>query len=299
MYNEERKSRYIEIRQGTVVIKEDLLPRLFRMVGEVEDKLGKDACEFVENEILAFYKSIGTRSIYSLININSQFSTYTDWCLGQGYVNDGQNHYRVLSKEDFEGCLNLAAISILSLNREDLVTELRKLPNAREQFLILYIYEVGMEHIVENLKDMVMGWFEGNTLHLLDRNVKVSDELKSAAEKASLEDRIYSYENERSFPLNPDGRVVLWRNNANIAKISTTKFAIICRRAMDYVGYPKIRPKEIELMGMKHMFEVLAEERGMTTEEAILNKETFDMVMKQYGKNMRPNVFYNKVKGYL
>lgn len=299
MFNEERKLRYTEIRESSVIIQKDALKRMFNNIEESERRLNKDACEFLENEILAYYKTLGTRSLLSLTNINSQFSTYTDWCLGKGYVTDGQNHYRVLVQKDLERCINLFAIETFSITREELVNQLRQLPNAREQFLILYIYEVGMKDISENLREMTLDWFEGNILHLPDRDIVISDELKHFAEEAVVEDRIYSYVTEKSFPLVMEGKIFSWRANTNMTTISATKFAIIFRKAMDFLGYDGIRQKEIELLGMKETLEKLAAKAGISAEKAIYREDVFKKMLKQYGREISPSAFHRKIKGYL
>lgn len=299
MYNEERKLRYTEIRENSVIIQKDALKRMFTNIEESERRLNKDACEFLENEILAYYKTLGTRSLLSLTNINSQFSTYTDWCLGKGYVPDGQNHYRVLVQKDLEKCINLSAIEAFSITREELIDQLRQLPNAREQFLILYIYEVGMKDISEDLREMTLDWFEGNVLHLPDRDVTVSDELRHFAEEAAVQDRVYSYITEKSFPLVVEGKIFSWRANTNMDTISATKFAIIFRKAMDFLGYDGIRQKEIELLGMKDTLKRLADKEGISIERAIYRDDVCGKMLKQYGREITPSAFYRKIKGYL
>jgi len=300
MYNAERKERYIEAKEAITELPNNFLPRLFKQLSDYEEKLSKDACDFTETEICSYYKLRGSRSVNNLRNLNSQLSLYTDWCLGQGFVIDGQNHYRVLNQEDFEGCINLAAIQILSIGREDLIRQLRTLPNARERFVILYLFEVGSKDLVSIFKQMTLDWFDGEILHLPGRDVAISDELLQFAEEAAAERELVSYNaTQKTFPLVPDGKVVQWRNNQRAEIVRMSQYSLICKRAMDWLGYGSLRPKEIELMGMKYMFEQLGKEYGLSITDAIFNKELFQRVMNQYGVSFPQRAFYNKIKGYL
>ena len=93
MFNAEYKERFIIEKNNESIIPKGYLEHQFKRVAEMENKLNKDVSNFTYYDIIEYYKMLNTHSIEYLAVLNSQFSLYTQWCLQQNLVNDGQNHF--------------------------------------------------------------------------------------------------------------------------------------------------------------------------------------------------------------
>lgn len=302
MYNQERKRRYIEYKENNTIVAVNILERLFNAIENYENKNNKDCCDFMEMEILDFYKMLGTRSVDVIVNHNSRLSLYTDWCLSQGLVRDGQNHYRTLKLENFESCINSLGIHVLRFSRNEWLECISQLINPRDQFLLLYLFEIGTKDMYDHLMNITINWFHGNVLHLPDREVKVSDILLHYAEAADQEHYFYNYNDkiDRKFEAEETGKIVKWRmrKNANENR-EYTVLATWFNKLFKYIEYPTLKAKEVALMGQLHMFEELAKENSCTILNAILNPDLFEIVKQQYGFEMNSNLFIRRFKGYI
>lgn len=302
MFNEDRKKRYIEYKENNTIVAVNILNRLFDAIDPFETKNDKDCCDFTETEILDFYKLLGTRSVDVIVNHNSRLSLYTDWCLAQGLVKDGQNHYRTLKLNNFETCINSLGIHVLRFSREEWLECIQTLVNPRDQFLLLYLFEVGTKNMYVYLKDISIDWFNGNTLYLPDRKVHVSDELLHYAEAADQEHYFYNYNDriDRRFEAEETGKIIKWRvrKNANENR-GYTVLATWLSKMFKYIDYPTLKAKEVALMGQLHMFEQLALENKISIQEAIKDSKLFELVKQQYGLEMNSNLFLRRFKGYI
>ena len=297
MYNQERKIRYIEYKESNTITPLGGLKRLFTMITAYEEKNQKDCCDFSESEIISFYKMLGTRSVGTIINHNSRLSLYTDWCLTQGLVKDGQNHYRMLKKTDFDACINSLAIQVIAFDREEWLNQLHGLINPRDQFIMLYLFEVGTKNMTDYLKDITIDWFEGNVLHLPDRDVTVSNLLISFAERANQEDMIYGYGiNNRAFKAEENGKIVKWKITS---RYPAHNFIMLFARIFAAMGCPTLKAKEVERMGQLDMLRKLAIENNLDIKQVTLDPELFDKVAKQYSINISPALYLSRNIGYL
>lgn len=137
MYNEELKQRYIREKRETTIIGLNFLERQFINIAGYEEELGKDLSNFTTPEIIEYYKILGSRSLESLIVINSQYSMYTQWCLQQNLVLDSQNHYLEMNNDILLQCLNQTIIDKSIVTREEFLDLIHQLPNYRDQFIFI------------------------------------------------------------------------------------------------------------------------------------------------------------------
>jgi hypothetical protein len=302
MYNEERKKRYINYKENNTIVAVNILQRLFDAIELFENSNHKDCCDFTETEILDFYKMLGTRSVDVIVNHNSRLSLYTDWCLSQGLVKDGQNHYRTLKLNNFESCINSLGIHVLKFTKEEWLESIQVLINPRDQFLLLYLFEVGTKNMYDYLGDISIDWFNGNELSLPDRTVTVSNELLHYANAADQEHYFYNYNDkiDRKFEAEETGKIIKWRvrKNSNENR-GYTVLATWMSKLFKHIGYPTLKAKEVALMGQLYMFECLAVKNNISVYTAIMDAELFDIVKHQYGLEMGPNLFYRRFKGYI
>lgn len=194
MFNEELKNRYIKEKRESTIIGLNFLERQFINISNYEEELGKDLSNFTTPEIIEYYKILGSRSLESLTVINSQYSMYTQWCLQQNLVIDSQNHYLEMNSDILFQCLNQTIIDKSVITREELLNMIYQLPNYRDQFIFLYLFEVGKDKDFFSLTHCKLEDFdkEKKVLYLTGRTPKVSDELIRIAEEADKQDTYYS-----------------------------------------------------------------------------------------------------------
>ena len=191
MYNEEIKRRYITAKEQEVVLPNNYLVIQFNRAEEMETELGKDISNFTTYEIIEYYKMGNFDSLDSLRVLNSQLSMYTQWCLQENLVKDNQNHFLEMTADILSGCVNKAMLDRKIISRETVLKWVNELPNPRDQFIMLSLFEYGKSKNFTDITNAKITDIVDNTLTLNDgRTVHISDQLKSIAED-SYETRTY------------------------------------------------------------------------------------------------------------
>jgi len=304
MFNQEQKERYINAKEETTIVANNYLKRLFNYMEKYEEEKQKDLSQFTAFEIMECYKLFNLRSFDALNVRNSAYSLYTQWCLEQNLVPDGQNHYLEVSMDAIYSCLNKMAMDNSIISREELISLSRILPNARDKFVILYFFEVGRNKDYSDLTNLRMEDFdiENQTVTLSDRTVFVSRELINLAEESIVEDQYIplKFGSNRILPYIPSDTVVRFvppaRQFSEFSK--GRKIYHLMVRVLDYIGIGKWHTiNTIIESGKIHMVNIKAKERGITGEEYI-NRYLFE-VEHQYGCNIIPSIFKRKYQDYL
>lgn len=304
MFNQEQKERYINAKEETTIVANNYLKRLFNYMEKYEEEKQKDLSQFTAFEIMECYKLFNLRSFDALNVRNSAYSLYTQWCLEQNLVPDGQNHYLEVSMDAIHSCLNKMAMDNSIISREELISLSRILPNARDKFVILYFFEVGRNKDYSDLTNLRMEDFdiENQTVTLSDRTVFVSRELINLAEESIVEDQYIplKFGSSRILPYIPSDTVVRFvppaRQFSEFSK--GRKIYHLMVRVLDYIGIGKWHTiNTIIESGKIHMVNTKAKERGITGEEYI-NQYLFE-VEHQYGCNIIPSIFKRKYQDYL
>ena len=304
MFNQEQKERYINAKEETTIVANNYLKRLFNYMEKYEEEKQKDLSQFTAFEIMECYKLFNLRSFDALNVRNSAYSLYTQWCLEQNLVPDGQNHYLEVSMDAIYSCLNKMAMDNSIISRKELISLSRILPNARDKFVILYFFEVGRNKDYSDLTNLRMEDFdiENQTVTLSDRTVFVSRELINLAEESIVEDQYIplKFGSSRILPYIPSDTVVRFvppaRQFSEFSK--GRKIYHLMVRVLDYIGIGKWHTiNTIIESGKIHMVNTKAKERGITGEEYI-NQYLFE-VEHQYGCNIIPSIFKRKYQDYL
>lgn len=304
MFNQEQKERYINAKEETTIVANNYLKRLFNYMEKYEEEKQKDLSQFTAFEIMECYKLFNLRSFDALNVRNSAYSLYTQWCLEQNLVPDGQNHYLEVSMDAIYSCLNKMAMDNSIISREELISLSRILPNARDKFVILYFFEVGRNKDYSDLTNLRIEDFdiENQTVTLSDRTVFVSRELINLAEESMVEDQYIplKFGSSRILPYIPSDTVVRFvppaRQFSEFSK--GRKIYHLMVRVLDYIGIGKWHTiNTIIESGKIHMVNIKAKERGITGEEYI-NRYLFE-VEHQYGCNIIPSIFKRKYQDYL
>lgn len=180
-YNNEQKERYFAERELSYRKIRLIMRTFFNITAETERNLEKDCCNFTTKEILDMYVSCFTTSWEFLLNFNSQLKIYTAWCLKEGLVNDSQNHYEEIDKNDMYNCLNLGLKQEMILTRKEIEREIAHFPNVSDQFLALAINEGLCGPAYSDFYNLDITKFKGNTVELNGRTLEVTPLLVAKA----------------------------------------------------------------------------------------------------------------------
>lgn len=204
MYNEKWKWNYLD---DDVTVQRNLnirkaLTGYFGLTEPYERKRDKDICNFGTSEILTFYKSLWSASLEYIMNINSQLSNYTRYCMVQDYVTDHQNHFEELGKEDLQTCVNVELLKSKIISRYVLETQLNLYKNPVDKFIVYGMYE-GLTPY--ELVDMRNWNIDGNYFVSKDRRLFMGERFRLWAEESLNTYKYYCYnEGEREINLHPD-----------------------------------------------------------------------------------------------
>ena len=142
-FNEELKKRYLNEKEKSLAITSNYIDVQFRKVSETEYELDKDVSNWTLYEIVEYYKLLNLTSYESLLCLNSIFSQYTQFCLENSLVRDNQNHYLECTREVLAGCINKSILDKKIVSRETILKWVDELPNPKDQFILLSLFEYG------------------------------------------------------------------------------------------------------------------------------------------------------------
>ena len=301
--NPDRKKRYMEMKYQSDILPPGSLERLFKKVDSFEKRKGKDCSEFNSKEILTFLTMNNDRSLSVIDNRNSMLSNYTDWCLTNGFIKTGQNHYEELTIDDLKRCLNKEKMKESVISRNDLLEAIKELQNPRDQFILLGIFEIGVKRHFADLVNVSIDDFdrENNVLKLTNREVIVSDQLCDLA-MAANENLIYYDTRNRAVPLIGD-KIIKYtvrgpKSEKDVDDYGKKIIAIV-RRNLDYLGLDNMIPRDIAFSGMIHRIKEYGKYYNLEPREVVLNKKLYKKVCQQYDVKMYSTVFLHQYESVL
>lgn len=298
-YNKERKLRYIDIKISAITIDEHLLRMVLSKVSDVEVEKHKDVCDFTEKEAIEYLTSLNKRSYDS---VNSEYyiiSQYVDWCLTQGFVIDGQNHFKTLTVDMIKSCVNLMAADSAIISRKELLEGFKYIENPRDQFILLAAFEFGIKDKYKDIQSARITDIEGNRLHLEGRDVMITNRLKHLAEDAYEETKYYVNGKVFSY-FAPSDRIVKYAKQAKgDGEIRRQTIYRVIYKALKDLDYEGLRPKDLERSGIIHLVKSMAKKHGMTTRQIVGNKKAYEFIKRQYGFNTYWSTFWNKNERWL
>lgn len=307
MYNEERKKRYIKIKEDAVTLPYRSLELLFEKTEPFEEKNGRDVCEWTTQEIMEYYKYRDAYSLSSLVVCNSNLTQYTNWCLTETLVPDGQNHYQEIRPDMLESCVNKEFLSKLIISREDIVRIIDELSNYTDRYMMLAFFEGICGIRYSEMVNAIIDDIDGDVISLCSgRVIPISDKLKEIAEFAAAEESYQTYGPSgkciKYSDLNPSGAIFkVVKKNRPIANDSSM-VQIVCRRfvkALDYLGLPKrMTIKNMILSGKINFIKEIMNREGKSIEEVIVNNR--DEINARYNIDQIKSsaVFLRKYRQY-
>ena len=303
-YNEELKKRYIKEKEKQLSISTYYIDNHFRNSAEQEYELDKDLSEWTTYEIIEYYKLLNLTSYESLACLNSTFSQYTQFCLENNLVRDNQNHYLECTKEVLLGCVNKAILDRQIIDRETILKWVNELPNPKDQFILLSLFEYGKSKDFEEIVQVRQEDYNGNQLKLINRTVNISYKLQDVIEDCISETTYYSMtgKKNRTVSLVDYGYIIKSYPNQDIYASERQKgrnIYITCRRIFEYLGVDKwMNPNAITESGKLHMIKERAKALNMTPMEYIYSDNIREVEL-QFGFTMVRSVYAKKYEEYL
>lgn len=288
MYNEELKRRFIDNRLAEVTLPINYLNLQFEKISKAEEKLNKDICNFSFYEIIEYYKSLNTTSEGYLRVLNSQFSIYTNWCLAQNLVFDGQNHFMELRREDYEGCTNKALKSLSLLSKEMIDDMIDQLPNPKDKFCLLCLFEGIKGKSFSDITLLKPEDFSGNIVTLPSgKTIEVSDELVEIKNLTVATDVYYAMTGakKREIPLMDSGYIIKEYPNVETTgefRRSRRIYNQFCR-IFSFLGLEYLKMNDVYNSGLIHKIKISAQKRNMTVKEFGYSKFFSEDIESIYG----------------
>ena len=282
----ERKEEYLHIREQQVVLSNNI-SGAFYLAEKYEEQLGRDLSEWNSDEIISFYRYIGTKSIQTLIVIHNGLRSYTDWCISNGLVKDHQNHYREINTAALTQCIDSKLLEYQIVTRDYLLEEIKHLKNFVGQFIMLGLFEgiVAKDDVMKNVK---LSDLDGNILHLSNGNdITISKELVHIMNMADEEDSWIKEGNTehqgRALKYVEEDTIIKYY--ANQASYSSTRtIGSKLRSCIKVLDLPSnITIKNIQESGRIDFIKRFAKENGIKETDCITKKEYVQIHEKIYG----------------
>ncbi len=286
MYNKEMKEGFVQDYIRSRVVQKTSVYGLFRKIQTYEENFNKDVCAFTKDEALQMYKSLGSRSVYTLLNNNVILKAYCAW---QKHYNglDFKVAYEELTIEDLRLCVNEKASKLLS--REEIIEIEEQLLNVTDSAIIECLFEgiagPSMRDITSLSRDMLDK--ENKCLVFPDGRVfDISENLCELLDEAFDEDTYVCYgETLRVKKLTGIGKLFKERDNTYAADSDDRRFRTVYRKIQvirDYVGIKELTMKGLATAGFLHYLKIYLKESELSLKE-FLQTDRGERLMDRYG----------------
>jgi len=291
LYNEKRKQQYIDEKSQSAKLSQNLYDA-FSGAEQYEEKMNRDICEWTTKEIIAFYKKFATPYVQTLIVIHNSLTQYCNWCLENGLVSDNINHFSEIPTETICKCVDVNALKDRVFTREELLEEIKELPNYSDKFIILGLFE-GIPVKGGVMNRITMGDLDGCNLIL--RNEKgiriatrtITKELRHIMENADAESTYQSMSSQhRTYPYDMRETTVLKTilSKKNALRNSDAQLATRMRKCFNYLGYEGITIKSIMESGRIQFIKNFCRENKLPWQEALTDSDYRSIHEDIYGK---------------
>lgn len=286
MYNEELKKKYLKAFNDRNLNLTSMMTVVFNQLEKYESSLDKDACSFTAPEILGFYKYLCTPSVDRIYNINIQLKFYTAYCLENGQVKDGSNHYAELPLESLFTCVNTEFAKKRIVSKAELYEVLSTLNNAVDKVLLLGQFEGINGNGCSEFIGMKNTDIKGNTIYLNSgRKFEISNHLVALIEEAADTFEYYglrmSDSRARDIPTyqlrqGPNDRHIVFKVRVN-GNVGTDMNPQILERRMivlrKHIGAEFISRKALQASGRIEFIKQTMKEKNISFDEALRDKE--------------------------
>lgn len=286
MFNSVVKEQFIANRCENIKSSPDYLKNIFYHTENYEVNKNKDIAEFSKNEILDYYRSKKSASIYILQTLNSNLRIYHNW-YQNNIKNDIDESYSLIKADDLRECVDKSKLNNRIVSRKTILEWCVELPNAREKVIILALFEGIKGKNYEELTRITIDdlYRDGNNfkIHLCTgRDISISHELYNYMLEANHEKYNYSISGttDKQTPFYDIGYVIKYNHNANLTANDSFKMGRSIQRclnrALDYLGVLDVMDsKAIVESGKIEMIKQISIKEGVDLTDAVLNNRTF------------------------
>lgn len=302
-YNNEQKQRWlnhIDVSKYPQMYWE----RLFIKTKPYEEKIGKDLCNFNKVEIREMYLGINYMSFETLLVDNYNLQKYGVWAIQNALIDDGINHYGDFESEELIQCVNLRQIKNSIVTYDEVMSGIRKLVNAQDQFIILALFEGIRGKSFEDVRLLKIEDIHGCKATLPSgRTVKISKRLEEIAEAASKE-YVYHTADERDYNMIGDRILKVSLSTYTRTAVAERSLQNIYKafvRCVETMGWSdQVSANSLYTSGVINAINQVAKENECTGKDVIWNDGLFESIMKQYefDKKLRKR-FYLKYSDLL
>ena len=289
--NAERKETFLQERRREAEISTSITS-WFREASYFENQFGRDAAEWTSNEIVTFLRYLSSSSVQTLTACVNSLRIYADWCLVNGFLPGGQNHWYEITTDQLVNYIDLVKFRKSVVTREELRQAVKSVPlNWQDVFVIWGAFN-GL-----TIRDMVLirfGDLEGNKLIFPNNRGKfeVTEELVDAIRHCQYEEEYITYSDKHMVlqyeaPDNPDNPLVFRR----LSRVTQTPQRHMSRRfavAMAEIGLAGMTIKSMNESGrmefIRHM--------NVPVEQAVVMPVASEHV-RQFGKIQQQTVWVN------
>lgn len=306
MYNEDLKKWFLEDNKITDVSKKTKL-QIFKHTEKIETLKDIDCSQWTASEIVDFYKSISTSSVQTLKGYHSILNNYTDFCLSHLLVPDHQNHYKEISSDTINSCVNKIEADAKFISPDEVIKKIEELMNPIDQFIIRALFEgISGDNRYSDIRNAKMSDFNGNEMKLSSgKTIQVSDKLIEYARNALKQTEYIPLNgNERRkiglvadgdhiYKLKVNSRPAVYkdRNNGFAGRIRN-----VIRNGM---GFQHCVPKSIQKSGMIYYIVNDAKQLGITPEEYISDMNIRGRSEDRFSKIQDVKYFLSEYGEYL
>lgn len=305
LYNKELKLEYIKEKNQEAVLPSNYLENQFFKVSEMERELDKDVSNFTVYEIIEYFKLLNLTSLESLKVMTSEFSMYTQWCLQKSLVTDNQNHFLEMSNDILMCCINKAVLSMKIISRETILSWVNQLPNPKDQFVLLGLFEGLKGKDFCELAKLKPEDIDDNIAHLCTgRDIEISDKLIEIIDDCMKEDQYYSITGNgtKVTKLADNGYIIKDYPNA---RMDVSEFQIGRKiyngvtRTLNYFDVLKyMSANSIAEAGKIHMIKERASELNISNKDYIYS-DYISEVEKKFNSKIVRSLFWKKYEDYL
>lgn len=300
MYNEDRKQRFYQYKLNTV---QNLMPIEVKIkrAAQFENIYKKDLCDFTFDEISEMYKLMSFKSIEALNVMNSVLNQYTNWCLSEHLVQNGQNIYDTFSSSSLTNLLNKRVIENQIVSRDELLEWTKRFRNPRDQFVFLSLFEFGKS---KNFENIIYARLEdidesNKTIKLYSNNhiVKISDQLIAYAKASNVVEEVtFPY---KKIKLVDDGTIIK-RSDRTVDTPYNLGRAVYNNivKLLKEMGASTTADK-IAASGQIHMINEEAARRGISGEKLLSDNSFLKALSYQYSIKFIRSNFMKKYGDYL
>ena len=302
MYNEDRKERFLQYKLNTSVNNIKPIEVKIKRAAKFEHMYKKDLCDFNFEEIIEMYKLLGFTSVEAIVIMNNVLSHYTNWCLSENLVQNGQNIYETITVDMLSRLLNRALLNYQVVERDTILTWAETFTNPRDKFILLSFFEYGKSK--KNFEDTVNARYqdineENHTMKLYSgRTVNVSDALIQFARLSNntLETQL-PY---KRMTLVEDGTIIkhssrLSNDPVRLARGLYNNFIT----SLSSIGVQHVSIDKISVSGQIDLINRKAKKYSVSGKELVYSEKYRSEIEAQFDISIQPGFFIKKYGDYL